>query len=726
MQRAFWVVAVAVGLGACAGPGTPEGVVIQQELTAQEQSLQSLSGQLAAAVQEASKVRVSTPAEVRALREKMSEFQAKLRPKWDALDAPVKKAEAEREAAESGLKSILSLARIPVTNEQRVTAWCGDDGCGGNSCAARCLASEICYEQRCRCVPICDGKSCGMDGCGGFCGINDGKCEDDQVCQADGTCVAREYYDVACQPSCFQNGRAVQQSGRTARQVQDFSPTLYQLGTPAVTPGSAEQLESWVKALDAQRAGVEAQVAELGQLPGALEDSKKAADASKAAVARAVAEEKAALVKAAAAKAKPADFPEAVKATEERTAANAKLKTDEQAVAELTAKVAQSKAQSDVLGKAEARIKAELGRLVPVLRAAKEAADKVREAKAAVDAAVAARAIAREEVLKGEGADLEKIVAEIESAMQAVLSTEDLALLDCNEVGCSIASVARGDLCRAKVPAPNCLGGGGAAALVSRLEKAAAQRKAAVTTMLAAPETKAARDTLSTALKVALAHVAALEPVDGGGESRIAELLGRATASRDAVGAISAESLEELEAVHLPRSDSLQAKVNSVIMAAKAVPQPAPLERDVALLAHVAVLVEAVTAAHANRTKLLGRSAGMQGLIVNGIPASALPLQAPPSWKAKGTMSAQVVTGSCANNSTTKVTCDASTKGVEARVLDVTGIELKPLMDIKETGAVQGRTASVSADGLTLSLTGETGCGADKLVTTTVTVFVCE
>jgi len=102
------------------------------------------------------------------------------------------------------------------------------------------------------------------------------------------------------------------------------------------------------------------------------------------------------------------------------------------------------------------------------------------------------------------------------------------------------------------------------------------------------------------------------------------------------------------------------------------------------------------------------------------------PLQAPPSWKAKGTMSAQVVTGSCANNSTTKVTCDASTKGVEARVLDVTGIELKPLMDIKETGAVQGRTASVSADGLTLSLTGETGCGADKLVTTTVTVFVCE
>ena len=48
------------------------------------------------------------------------------------------------------------------------------------------------------------------------------------------------------------------------------------------------------------------------------------------------------------------------------------------------------------------------------------------------------------------------------------------------------------------------------------------------------------------------------------------------------------------------------------------------------------------------------------------------------------------------------------------------------LADIKETGAIQGRTATLDADGTTLTLSGETGCGADTLVTMTVTSYVCE
>jgi len=87
---------------------------------------------------------------------------------------------------------------------------------------------------------------------------------------------------------------------------------------------------------------------------------------------------------------------------------------------------------------------------------------------------------------------------------------------------------------------------------------------------------------------------------------------------------------------------------------------------------------------------------------------------------------ATVMTGSCVNSETKPTVCDATTLGVEARVLDVKGIELKPLPDLKQTGALQGRTATVSADGLTLSLTGETGCGSDNLVTATVTYYVCE
>ncbi len=97
-----------------------------------------------------------------------------------------------------------------------------------------------------------------------------------------------------------------------------------------------------------------------------------------------------------------------------------------------------------------------------------------------------------------------------------------------------------------------------------------------------------------------------------------------------------------------------------------------------------------------------------------------------PEWKDKGAKSAQVMTGSCVETKTTTVVCDATTLGVEARVVNTRGVELKPLLNINETGAVQGRTATLDAGGTTLTVTGDTGCGADKLVTMTVTSYVCE
>jgi hypothetical protein len=50
---------------------------------------------------------------------------------------------------------------------------CGDDGCGG-SCGS-CAENEACAEGQCLCVPSCAGKTCGDDGCGGSCG----ECEPD-------------------------------------------------------------------------------------------------------------------------------------------------------------------------------------------------------------------------------------------------------------------------------------------------------------------------------------------------------------------------------------------------------------------------------------------------------------------------------------------------------------------------------------------------------------------
>ena len=84
------------------------------------------------------------------------------------------------------------------------------------------------------------------------------------------------------------------------------------------------------------------------------------------------------------------------------------------------------------------------------------------------------------------------------------------------------------------------------------------------------------------------------------------------------------------------------------------------------------------------------------------------------------------MTGSCASTELPKVVCDANTLGAEVRVANANGVELKPLADIKETGAIQGRTATLDADGTTLTLSGDTGCGADTLVAMTVTSYVCE
>ncbi len=63
---------------------------------------------------------------------------------------------------------------------------CGDDGCGG-PCGA-CEAGVACENGRCvvPCVPRCEGRACGADGCGGDCGA----CDGEQVCDAQGRCVA--------------------------------------------------------------------------------------------------------------------------------------------------------------------------------------------------------------------------------------------------------------------------------------------------------------------------------------------------------------------------------------------------------------------------------------------------------------------------------------------------------------------------------------------------------
>jgi hypothetical protein len=94
--------------------------------------------------------------------------------------------------------------------------FCGDDGCGG-SCAPGCEAGQVCSAiGRCRadpCTPACGGRQCGDDGCGGSCGTCQagkacdevsGACHNVPVCDNDKpvckvACSSQEYCGTDCE-----------------------------------------------------------------------------------------------------------------------------------------------------------------------------------------------------------------------------------------------------------------------------------------------------------------------------------------------------------------------------------------------------------------------------------------------------------------------------------------------------------------------------------------------
>ena len=69
----------------------------------------------------------------------------------------------------------------------------------GICAGACCQEGQVCFEELC-CAPDCEGKSCGADGCGGSCG----DCADLQECSDSGQC---ECVFEACADACCEGGQ---------------------------------------------------------------------------------------------------------------------------------------------------------------------------------------------------------------------------------------------------------------------------------------------------------------------------------------------------------------------------------------------------------------------------------------------------------------------------------------------------------------------------------------
>lgn len=79
---------------------------------------------------------------------------------------------------------------------------CGDDGCGGGGTCGKCpLLPPVfeCIDRKCVCVPDCENKVCGTDGCSGSCGT----CSKGLACGPGGQC-----YD-SCDPVEIEFGPSV-------------------------------------------------------------------------------------------------------------------------------------------------------------------------------------------------------------------------------------------------------------------------------------------------------------------------------------------------------------------------------------------------------------------------------------------------------------------------------------------------------------------------------------
>jgi hypothetical protein len=596
----LWVGVLLLG---CEGKGGEDPERVQKALAAQEAELQQLSGLLAGQWAAVAGVTEATAAERAAVEAKVEKSHSDFAARWQGLHAPVDEAQAALDKAKRALAGELAQVRVHDTNERQGRAWCGGDGCNG-ACGARCSVSEVCFEDQCACVPQCNGRSCGMDGCGGYCGTRGGNCTEGESCTSEGRCQKLPAQEVACIPSCDLKGRPLV-AGGSRPQREGVVLAAWQVRLAGSPVGDVPSLGEWVRALEGRESALSGQLKEVEQLAEKVQAAMRARDAAQEKVVAALAAQKGAALAARAAKLKPAEAPDLVKANEALAPAQGELKTAAGELQRLGAEMAQRRAQADSWTRARERIRGELQRMGAVSTRARELAAAVEEAERGLEAATEARSRAQAALVAELTPEAGRLEEAYRRVTQPVLRGADKGLVGCDEGGCELAGRVRVEACGQAADAPGCAKDPAFGELLSRLKAAAAARKQAQADRASAPGAAEARAKLDAALTAAVRRALLLEGADG----KLSSALKEVAAGRTRSGGVRPAALGALSELQgkLGEQHLAFAEVKAVLEAASGCSEDDTLEAEQRRLLGLAGTLERTLAAHGTWAHLVQR-----------------------------------------------------------------------------------------------------------------------
>jgi hypothetical protein len=275
--RRYWLFGAMLLIGACGQSGPSAGSAATELKSVYEDQAAEQALQLKTARKVWSLVvglTFGNPNEVEAAQIELSALETKVQENRDAILVPVKAAQDVLDGAIKVVSSVKGEAHFSAGKN-----WCGADGCEGD-CADACNVGDFCFDNYCRCVPDCGEKQCGSDGCGGVCGDHRGGCANDEWCSSEYQCIAYDFEELSCRPSCNKRGSPKRPAGRKVmRTGKDKSIPKWKQRANAFTFGTIAEFVEYLRVLDEYAAQVkEAQAGVLTLAEKIATDKETVAD----------------------------------------------------------------------------------------------------------------------------------------------------------------------------------------------------------------------------------------------------------------------------------------------------------------------------------------------------------------------------------------------------------------------------------------------------------------